>query len=107
MSDLPVQYMQNHKSGLQALKLTEEPYKGIMFTFGKVSFDEREDGHMTCNFEYNIIDDCDKDIDMGEFEGYISRILEALIKQGIQENSLVYTGGVDENRTEDSNESGI
>ena len=97
MRDLPIQYMQNHKSGLQALKLTEEPYKGIMFTFGKVTFEERDEGRMTCNFEYNIIDDCDKEIDMVEFEQYISQILEVLIKQGIEENSLTYTGGVDEN----------
>ena len=102
---LPIKYMQNHKSGLQALKLTEEPYKGIMFTFGKVSFNERDDGNMTCNFEYNIIDDCNKEIDMRQFENYISRILEALIQQGIRDNSLTYTGGVNEDRTKDSNES--
>jgi hypothetical protein len=103
MNDLPVQYLQNHKSGMQALRLTEEPYKGIMFTFGKVSFNERDDGHMACNFEYNIIDDCDREIDMAEFEKYISKILEELIRQGIKENSLTYTGGVDENRTKDLN----
>ena len=107
MNNLPVKFMQNHKSGLQALKLTEEPFKDIMFTFGKVTFDEREEGRMTCNFEYNITDDCDKDIDMGEFEHYISKILEVLIRQGIEENSLIYTGGVDENRTKDSEQSDI
>ena len=97
--------MQNHKSGLQALKLTEEPYKGIMYTYGKVSFKERDDGNMSCNFEYNIIDDCNKEVDMKEFEKYISKILEVMLREGIENNSLIYTGGVDENRTEDSNES--
>ena len=106
MNDLPVKYMQNHKSGLQALKLTEEPYKGIMFTFGKVWFEERDD-RMACNFEYNIIDDCDKEIDMAKFEDYISKILDQMIRQGIEDNNLIYTGGVDENRTEDSNESDL
>ena len=106
MNDLPVKYMQNHKSGLQALKLTEEPYKGIMFTFGKVWFEERDDS-MACNFEYNIIDDCDKEIDMAAFENYISKILDQMIRQGIKDNSLVYTGGVDENRTKDSDESDL
>lgn len=102
--NLPVIVMENRRNGMQALKLTEEPYKGIMYVYGKVSFDEENDiGRL--KFEYEIIDDADLDYDVKEFETYIGKILEEMIHQGIRDNSLVYTGGVDENRNEDSSES--
>jgi hypothetical protein len=42
---------------------------------------------------------------MKPFEAYIGKILEQLIHIGVEENSITYTGGIDENRTEDSNQS--
>ena len=42
-----------------------------------------------------------------DFNPYIGKILEELIHQGIQENNLTYTGGIDENRTKDSEQSDL
>jgi hypothetical protein len=107
MSDnLPVIVMQNRHNDMQALKLTEEPYKGIMYVYGKVDFDADEENDIAhLKFDYEIIDNANKEYDAKEFEAYIGKILEELIHQGIKDNSLVYTGGIDENRNEDSSES--
>ena len=103
--NLPIQVLESRKDGLQAIKLLEEPFEGIIYTYGKVSLDEEGDS-LHLKFEYEILDYNDKTlVKMEPFESYIGKILEELIHQGVKENSLVYTGGVDENRTKDSNES--
>ena len=95
--------MENSYNNLQALKLTEEPYKDIMFIYGKVSFDEGEE-IPRLRFEYEVIDDAGKTYNVQEFQTYIGKMLEELIHHQVKDNSLVYTGGVDENRTKDSDE---
>jgi hypothetical protein len=104
---LPIQTVESRKSGLIALKLTEEPYSGIIYTYGMVSFDEdKENQKLNLRFEYEIVDYAGKTIDdKPAFESYIGVLLEELIHIQIAENSMTYTGGIDENRTEDSNQS--
>lgn len=106
---LPVKTVESRKSGVTALKLTEEPYCGIIYTYGMVSLDEdKENDKLNLRFEYEILDYAGKEIeDKSEFERYIGVLLEELIHVQIADNSVVYTGGVDENRTEDSNESDL
>ena len=101
---LPIIVMENSYNNLQALKLTEEPFKDIMYIYGKVSFDEGEETPRL-RFEYEVIENAGKTYDVKEFEAYIGKILEELIHHQVKDNSLVYTGGVDENRTKDFNES--
>ena len=109
MNNLPIKVLENSKNNLQVIKLTEEPYAGIMYTYGQISFDEDlENDRAVIKFEYNIHDTADiimDDSELKEFEQYIGRILEELIHQGIANNDLTYTGGVDENRTKDSEQS--
>lgn len=106
---LPIQMMQSRENGMEAIKLTEEPFEGIIYSYGKVSIDEDEENDtIRLSFEYEIIDHADKGMtDMKPFEAYIGKILEELIHLGIEENSITYTGGVDENRAEDSNKSDL
>ena len=108
-NNLPIQVLESRTDGLQAIKLLEEPYAGIIYTYGKVSLDEdKENNGLKLHFEYEILDYNDKTLGKPEpFEQYIGKILEELIHQGVEENSLTYTGGIDENRTEDSNESDL
>lgn len=103
----PYVVMENKHNGLQAIKLTQEPFTGIMYTYGKVEFiEDEENSSITIKFEYEVIDWANKALDdLGFFESVLGKILEELIHQGIAENSLTYTGGVDENRTKDSSES--
>lgn len=107
MSDYSYVVLENKHNGMHAIKLTGVPFDGIIYTYGKVSFDEDEaNDTIRLAFEYEIIDNANKGMtDMKPFETYIGKILEELIHQGIKENNLSYTGGIDENRTEDSSES--
>jgi hypothetical protein len=106
-NNLPIVVLEDKRNGQQAIKLTEEPFAGIIYCYGKVEFntDEANDS-VVLKFDYEILDYAEKGLsDKKPFERYIGKILEELIHEGIQENSLTYTGGVDENRTEDSKQS--
>lgn len=107
MSNYSYSVLENKHNGMHAIKLTGGPFEGIMYTYGKVSFDEDEvNDTVRLAFEYEILDYADKGItDMNPFEQYIGKILEELIHIGVQENNLSYTGGIDENRAEDSSKS--
>lgn len=106
-NNLPIQVLESRSNGLEAIKLLDPPFDGIIYTYGKVSLDaDEENDKVKLAFEYQILDYAGKAMsDMKPFETYIGKILEELIHQGIDENSITYTGGVDENRTEDSSES--
>ena len=91
-----------------AIRLTAEPYSGIIYSYGVVSFTpDYENETLRLHFEYEIHDNASKEFDKTIFENYIGDILQDLIHEGIADNILTYTGGVDENRTEDSNESDL
>ena len=99
--------VESKQDGLQAIKLTEGAFEGIIYTYGKVSFDEDESNDkIHLRFDYDILDYNNKGLSNKEpFETYIGDILQELIYEGIRENNLTYTGGVDENRTKDSEQS--
>ena len=105
----PYTVVQSRIDGLDAIKLTEEPFSGIIYTYGKVGFEEDEaNSTIHLKFEYEILDYNQKHLtDKKPFENYIGKILEDLIHEGIAENNLTYTGGVDENRNKDSSESDL
>jgi len=107
----PYVVMENRHNGLQAIKLTEEPFSGIMYTYGKVSFDEdAENNTATINFEYEVLDWAHKEmLDLVPFEQMLGDILQELIHEGVRDNNLTYTGGteIDANRTKDSEQSDI
>jgi hypothetical protein len=107
MSNLRYVVVESKQDGFQAIKLTEGAFEGIVYTYGKVRIDEDEEqGKAYIRFEYEILDHNDKGLtDPKPFERYIGDILQELIHQGIEENNLTYTGGVDENRTKDSEQS--
>lgn len=106
---LPIKAVENGNSGMIGLKLTEEPYSGIIYTYGMVSLNEDPiTESLKISFEYEILNYAGKTIDdKPAFENYIGDLLQELIHSQIAENSIIYTGGVDENRTEDSNESDL
>jgi len=101
--------LDSKQDGLQAIKLTEGAFEGIIYTYGKVQFDENETtDNIHLRFEYDIIEQNDKSLtDKASFEQYIGDILQELIYEGIERNNLTYTGGVDENRTKNSEQSDL
>ena len=113
-SNLRYVTVQSKTTGLDAIKLLEEPYSGIIFTYGKVSFDVDEPtDHLKIKFEYDILFDPAespnnerKGLNHKDFEQYIGDILQELLHQEIEKNNVTYTGGIDdENRTGDIIES--
>ena len=93
--------MENSQNGIQAIKLTEEPYSGIIFTYGKVEFIEDGD-KLRIKFDYDVHDNAGKDCESKEFEQYLGDFLQELIVWGVVNNDITYTGGIDnENRTGD------
>lgn len=96
--------LENKHNGMHAIKLTEDPYSGIIFSYGRVWFDDDSDVTLKINFDYDVHDSNGIDYDTVEFETYLSGFLQELILYGIHNNDLTYTGGVDENRAGDFNE---
>ena len=80
----------------QWIELTEGPYMGIVYKYGRVNLIE-EDDSLRIQFEYELDDGSRLDID---FVQHIGPILSDLIEEGLIKNSIVYTGGMDENRAE-------
>jgi hypothetical protein len=100
MSDKPYIVVESRKSGVEAVKLTSGPFSGIIFSYGKVSFEEINDGvDDTCkmNFEYDVHEDAGVTYKTEEFEMYIGELLKFIILEELQNNSISYTGGIDEN----------
>lgn len=109
MNNLPIKVMESKTDGLQAIQLTEGAFEGIIYTYGKVDFDEEPETDTVClKFEYEIHDYAGKGLaDKAPFEQYIGKILEELIHLGIANNDITYTGGINENRTKDSEQSNL
>ena len=85
------------KNGNKIIKLTTEPYSGIMYHYGRVKLIEEED-ILRIQFEHDVVYNInDVDVDNNEFKNYIGEILVDLLEDGLLRNELVYTGGTDEN----------
>jgi len=92
--------------GLYKILLTDGKYKGIIYTYGRVRLLE-EDNVLRVQFEYNIEDNPGGQVNAAEFRQHIGDILIDMLEEGLLKNNLVYTGGVDENRTKDFNQSDL
>lgn len=91
-------------NGKQLIKLTSNEYSGIIYTYGKVNLIE-EDDLLRIQFEYDIHENPVGELNKQAFMDHIGRILTELINEQILKNQVVYTGGIDENRTADSEQS--
>jgi len=102
----PFIVLENTKPGEERIKLTEGSYSGIIFSYGKVTFDEQGD---TCkmHFEYDVHDAAGVPYVQSEFEQAIGQLLQLIIVEQLSKNEVVYTGGVDENRTTDSEQTDL
>lgn len=75
----------------QWIKLTEGPYEGIVYKYGRVQLIEEGDS-LRIRFEYELEDGTKLDSD---FVQYIGPFLTELIESGVIYNNIVYTGGTD------------
>ena len=102
----PFVVLENSKTGEERIKLTEGVYKGIIFSYGKVSFEEQGD---TCkmSFDYEVHEDRGVTYVKEELEQYLGDLLKFIIMDQLMKNEVVYTGGIDENRTTDSEQTDL
>ena len=96
----PFVVLQSRTGEQDRIKLTEGDYSGILFSYGVVRFDEQGD---TCklHFEYEVHEDAGVTYIKEELEQYLGDLLQFIIMDQLQQNSISYTGGVDETRTTD------
>jgi hypothetical protein len=80
----------------QWVELLDPPYQDITIKYGKVQLlpDDKND-ELKLSFTYDIIDG-DEPKDREAFVHHIGDILYDLIGEQLAQNSIVYTGGVDE-----------
>jgi hypothetical protein len=88
--------------GNQLIKLTSNDYSGIIYTFGRVRLLE-EDDQLRVQFEYDVQENPVGVLDPSKFRNHIGDILIDLLEENLLKNNLVYTGGIDENLTTNSN----
>jgi hypothetical protein len=85
-----------------ALELLEHKFSGITFKYGKVELLEAED-NLTLKFDYDIIENKHSDLNEipeaqeKEFKQTLGDLLVQMMHDGVKNNDLIYTGGVDEN----------
>lgn len=97
----PFVVLENSRTGQERIKLTEGDYSGIIFSYGKVTFEEK--GNICkMNFEYEVHEDAGVTYIKEELEYYLGELLQMILTEQLMKNEVVYTGGIDENRTTDS-----
>ena len=102
----PFIVLENTKTGEERIKLTEGSYSGIIFSYGEVKFDEQGDT-LHLKFDYDIHYAEGVSYVQSEFEQYIGQLLQLILVEQLMKNEVVYTGGVDENRTTDSEQTDL
>lgn len=92
--------------GQYKIKFTNTNFNDIILSIYGIQFIE-EDEHANMKFDYDIHEGTVSDEDAEEFKQLMGDFILQAIVAGIQNNDLVYTGGVDENRTNDFEQFGV
>lgn len=79
--------VQNKNTGMDAIKLLDAPFEGIIFAYGKIDFKEDSDNNeLSISFEYELLDKGNKDFgNIEPFEAYIGKLLEHMIHSAIEQ----------------------
>jgi len=90
----------------EALMLTEGKHSGIIFSYGAVKFEEdKGQDKLKLKFDYEVHDDGGVLYNKEDFEEELGDFLMELLSEQLIMNGIVYTGGIDENRTDDPEQS--
>ena len=90
--------LEETQDGKILIKLTSGDFSGIIFSYGGVSFEDMGD-HAVMHFDYDVVNS--ESYDKEAFGKYVGDILMDIISEQLAKNEIVYTGGIDENRTTD------
>jgi len=81
-----------------SIAISEGKFAGVKYVLGKTELIENKDNdNLTLKYHYDIIESKIEDSDIPEFETLIGDILMQMLSDGVKNNDLVYSGGVDEN----------
>ena len=81
-----------------SIEYTHGKYAGIKIVLGAVKIEEnQEQDNCTLKYNYDIIGGIVEDSDKKEFDNYIGDTLMQMMSDGVKNNDLIYSGGVDEN----------
>ena len=50
------EFVDDNESMQCNIRLLDGPYNGLLYHYGKVKFDEQDDGTASMNFTYNVVD---------------------------------------------------
>ena len=83
-----------------SIEYTNGKYTGIKIVLGAVKLEENQkQDNCTLKYNYDIIEGIVEDSDKKEFDNYIGDTLMQMLSDGVKNNDLIYSGGVDENWT--------
>lgn len=94
------------ESGEYKIKFTNTEFNDIILTIGGIEFIEGDD-EANMKFDYDIHEGVVPDGKLDEFRTLMGDFIIQAIEDGIKNNDLVYTGGTDENRTNDPEQPGV
>ena len=81
-----------------SIEYTNGKYTGIKIVLGAVKLEENQkQDNCTLKYNYDIIEGIVEDSDKKEFDNYIGDTLMQMLSDGVKNNDLIYSGGVDEN----------
>jgi len=86
---------ESHINGpIEALAFTEGPFAGIIFSYSKVQLlEDKKNDQLALKFDYDIIENPLEEFDVEAFEQELGDHLTDLLREGVQKNSIIYTGG--------------
>lgn len=96
MSNIMYEIVGYDADGQSKIKFTNTPFDDIIFRLGKVSFEEVDD-QAVMHYDYVVLEHTEEH-PKEELDKFIGDFLVQLITDGVKDNNLIYTGGVDENR---------
>ena len=86
----------NDEGGQYKIKFTNTEFDDIIVSIYGVSFEERENDAVM-SFDYDILEGEVANEDAEKFKQLLGDFILQCIEAGLKTNSIVYTGGVDEN----------
>lgn len=93
------------EDGSIKIKFTNTEFNDIIFNIGKVWFDGEDEAIL--HFDYDIHEGTVPEDKLDDFRQLLGDFILQAIVRGLEKNDLIYSGGVDENRTDDTEQPGV
>ena len=94
------------ENGQLKIKFTNSGFDDIILSIGGIEFIEGDE-NANMKFDYDIHEGVVPEDRDEEFRTLMGDFIIQSIEEGLKRNDLIYSGGIDENRTNDTEQSGI